>query len=135
MIIFSVIFILKSWQQNGIVANLKHSVKAMVAWHMRIFCCETFFCQNSHTNFIEPRTRCNKNRMKFFQIQFKMVRCFFEEIKVLLLLACCRNVKEKIEDIFQSHFNAVKKHLHFQLDDFLLGLVIQSFYRAELQFW
>ena len=54
-----------------------------------------------------------------------MVRCFFEEIKVLLLLACCRNV-EKIEDIFQSHFNAVKKHLHFQLDDFLLGLVIQS---------
>ena len=88
-------------------ANLKtFAVKAMVAWHMRIFCCETFFCQNSHTNFIEPRTRCNKNRKKYFQIQFKMVRCFFEEIKVLLL-ACCRNV-EKIEDIFQSHFNAVK---------------------------
>ena len=33
--------------------NLKHSVftvKAMVAWHMRIFCCKTFFGQNSHIN-------------------------------------------------------------------------------------
>ena len=30
------------------------AVKAMVAWHMRIFCCKTFFGQNSHINFIEP---------------------------------------------------------------------------------
>ena len=51
--------------------NLKHSVftvKAMVAWHMRIFCCKTFFGQNSHINFIElyylKKYRCNKNTKK-----------------------------------------------------------------------
>ena len=84
----------------------------MVAWHMRIFCCKTFFGQNSHINFIElyhlQKYRCNKNTKKRNIFKFNS-KCLEKGVFLKKkTLHTYRRIVEEIGDIFQSHFNAVK---------------------------